>query len=379
MKIISYYYQDSSGIGWNMSEVLFGRLNLLVGISGSGKSRLLNTIFNLGNLMVTNKVSKAGSWNITIEHNNIKYKISIESVEKSKNNIYITKEDIKIISDEGDKQLIKRDKSSFYFNGEILPKLSREQTSIFLLKDENEIKPLFNGFSSIVKRNFSSGDLDQIVRTLPIMDKVLYSKVKERKIKNPIVALDALNVQLFVLKECFPEIFSKICEHYKLIFPFINRIEIKDLKDFKNFTKNINTTDLIPLFCIKEKNCKKWIPLHELSTGMQKVLLVTTDLCSLTKDYIYLLDEYENSLGINSIDFFPTLLIDSTDINQFIITSHHPYIINKINIEDWYILYRKGSDVKIKHGDELLEKFGKSKQDAFIQLINYRFYSEGIE
>ena len=65
--------------------------------------------------------------------------------------------------------------------------------------------------------------------------------------------------------------------------------------------------------------------------------------------------------------------------NQFFITSHHPYIINNIPIENWLVFHRKGLQVKIKSGTELKEKFGKSKQKYFLQLVNDPFYKEGIE
>lgn len=55
------------------------------------------------------------------------------------------------------------------------------------------------------------------------------------------------------------------------------------------------------------------------------------------------------------------------------------YIINKIPVNDWYIFHRRGSEVSIKHGEELIQRFGQSKQKAFIKLINDPFYTEGVE
>jgi len=91
------------------------------------------------------------------------------------------------------------------------------------------------------------------------------------------------------------------------------------------------------------------------------------------------MDEYENSLGINAINFFPSFLADIETDKQFIITSHHPYIINKIPVENWFIFHRKGSEIKIRYGRENVERFGRSKQQRFIQLINDPFYNEGVE
>ena len=109
---------------------------------------------------------------------------------------------------------------------------------------------------------------------------------------------------------------------------------------------------------------------------MQKVLLIIADIITLPKGSIYIIDEYENSLGINAIDFLPEFLdAHGTDI-QFLITTHHPYLINSMPMKKWRVFHRNGSRVSIKDGAEFEEKYGKSKQKAFVQLINDPFYTD---
>ena len=75
------------------------------------------------------------------------------------------------------------------------------------------------------------------------------------------------------------------------------------------------------------------------------------------------------------LTFSPNLfLILEKDI-QFFITSHHPYIINEIPTNNWYIFHREGMQVSIMYGEEVSDRFGKSKQRAFIQLINDPFFA----
>jgi len=131
--------------------------------------------------------------------------------------------------------------------------------------------------------------------------------------------------------------------------------------------------------CIKERNIKEYITSDQMSSGMQKVLLLLLDSFLIPEGGIFLIDEYENSLGLSAIDFLPDFLTETDLNNQFFITSHHPYIINNIPIENWLVFHRKGLQVKIKSGTELKEKFGKSKQKYFLQLVNDSFYKEGIE
>jgi len=59
---------------------------------------------------------------------------------------------------------------------------------------------------------------------------------------------------------------------------------------------------------------------------------------------------------------------------QFIITSHHPYIINNIHYKNWKIVTRNGGKVSTQDADDFM---GKSKHEAFIQLINHPSYKTG--
>lgn len=86
--------------------------------------------------------------------------------------------------------------------------------------------------------------------------------------------------------------------------------------------------------------------------------------------------EFENSLGVNCIDEITDDLIHSKNSIQFILTSHHPYIINTVKMGSWKIIARKAGVVYSYNAEQL--RLGKSKHDAFIQLINLDEYSTGI-
>ena len=185
-----------------------------------------------------------------------------------------------------------------------------------------------------------------------------------------------VSLKLFFLKKYFNPLYVEICSFYKSIFPVIEHCEILDASILD---KHLPLTGRVPVFTIKEKHVKSPIPLQELSAGMQKVLLIMTDIIALPPNSLYLIDEYENSLGINAIDFLPSFLADHGLDKQFVITTHHPYLINNMPIDNWQVFHRKGSNVTIKNGSEYVERFGQSKQKAFVQLINDPFFSEGLE
>ena len=163
MRILSYEYQDLEPTKWKFSKIDLGMLNLVVGDSGSGKTRFLNTLFNLGrNVVGKPKHLFIGHWTIRLEQNGSIYKWEV-SIDSSKIGNLVRKE---ILVDETNPQgvpIVDRSERQFLFNGKELPQLSRESTSIELLQDEDVIRPLYNGFYMILRRDFSKDGLRKYI------------------------------------------------------------------------------------------------------------------------------------------------------------------------------------------------------------------------
>lgn len=371
MKIIRYQYQEKDESIWEFSEVELRKLNLLVGNSGSGKSRFLNTIFSLGVNVVRNKISKHGEWNLTFSINQDIFTWHISIIKLSNGELEVEKEILTKIEGESNQTIIKRNRKEISFFDSPLPTLNLESVGISIFKEDERIKSIYDGFSLIMKRNFFSNELEDNTKYQISFSEKGADNLQELFQKNL-----SLNWKIYFLSEHFPKIYKNIKEQYKEIFPFVKSIQIKDLK---NLRPDWRTAGFVPVFCIKENHVESWIPVGQLSSGMQKVLLILTDINSLPNGAIYMLDEYENSLGINAINFLPTLLNDIEQEAQFFITSHHPYIINSITADNWFIFHRNGSKVHVNYGQKNLERFGKSKQQRFLQLLNDPFFNEGIE
>jgi len=90
-----------------------------------------------------------------------------------------------------------------------------------------------------------------------------------------------------------------------------------------------------------------------------------------------LIDEFENSLGVNCIDSITQDLLFGNNQLQFIITSHHPYIINNISPKFWKIVTRKAGIITVYSAQDF--HISPSQQKAFIDLINVlEDYPEGL-
>jgi hypothetical protein len=78
MKILEYEYEGGEEETWKFDRVKLGKVNLFVGDSATGKSRLLNTLSNLGRFVAAREF-KSGSWQIVPEHSGITYTWSIRT------------------------------------------------------------------------------------------------------------------------------------------------------------------------------------------------------------------------------------------------------------------------------------------------------------
>jgi len=376
MKISSLEYHDEKQPGWNFAKIQFHSINLFVGETGSGKTRLLNTIFNIGVFVTQGSIFIGGKWEISFEGDDANYRWKFEGRTNEEGKGVVLLEELAEIRENKEDKIIIQRNSGFRFNDVLLPKLASNMCSIFLLKEEEVIAPIYQVFSRIMRRSFSDVGLSE---------PLAYSKVpleleKELKKKKSLELMSkyelTVSMKLFFLEKYFNSKYEELCSFYKSIFPVIQHCEITEAS---SVVKKVQLSGQVPVFAIKEKHVNQPIHLQELSAGMQKVLLIMTDIIALPPNSIYLIDEYENSLGINAIDFLPSFLADHGDNKQFIITTHHPYLINNMPIVNWQIFHRKGSDVTVKNGSEYVEKFGQSKQKAFIQLINDPFYSKGLQ
>ena len=378
MKILSYEAQLGDG-DLRFARIDFDRINLIVGNSAVGKTRLLNSIFNMA-LIVTQKQPWRGWWELVFEQRNKVYRWSIETVKGDGQQTKVRNEIIVERSPNGhERVIVERDTKSFTFDGKSLPKLPEGESSITILRDDVSIKPLYLGLSAIVRRNFSGPDLDISVSHQQVVEGMLKQINQKTKIDDLYfwgVSNFSLNVRLYILAQYFKPIYRRICSEFKNLFPFVSTVGIVFAKEF-----GLQYPGVVPIFAMKEARGKeRWISLDQFSSGMRKVLLILTDILTMPEGGgVYLIDEYENSLGSNAINFFPSILFESEVDNQFVITSHHPYIIGRIPVENWIVLHRKGRDVTAREGEELRAVYGKSKQKAFTQLISDPFYTEGIE
>jgi predicted ATPase len=375
MKIISLRVKNNF-FEWDFDEIKFSsNLTLLVGVSGAGKTQILRAILDLRRI-ANGKAINGFEWKIIFSTVN-----GIEFIWEGRFNTVETNE-LTFEDDEKEKQ-DEREKSSLIYerltsNNQVLiqrnlkleeirfkdrpmPKLSSHQSMIYILKEESVIKEAFDALNKIEYRDHTIGRRirNNSNQSLPSL------KNKYKTLDSIVNSDEDIRTKLYLTFENKLDIPEKIKSRFMDIFPQIGDLKLEPFKTDIFFPKAM-AEKIPPVIYIKEKSVPKWIREDRMSSGMLRTIIHIAEIFLANEGSVILIDEFENSLGINCIDILTDDLIHENKTLQFIATSHHPYIINNIPYEYWKIVTRQGGHIRICNASDY--HLGKSKQDAFIQL-----------
>lgn len=369
MKIKSFKFSDPHSSKLELDYVEFNsRLNLFVGPSGSGKTRLFNMLFNIASMAIGKAKLSPGSWEIGFEHDGDEFLWMFEAAPRDDAKVIVKIEKLwRGFSQDNESLIFEREAVNVRLLGAISPKVSPESSCINIYSEEDAVKKAFQGFTQIMRRVFSGDELQNASRFQQYPRHLImkFEANRHNKVDDLFGLNDSLHVTLYLLQKFFPKAYVTVLEQFKIVFPFVEDFVVTSLaKHSPSFGMDG------PVVLLKEKGVRDGTSLYDISSGMVKVLLIITDVLCSPKNSLYMIDEYENSLGINAINFLPPFLAEFGGNRQFMLTTHHPVLINEIPIQDWFVFQRIGSSIKITKGSELVDKYGKSKQENFTQLLN---------
>ncbi|EKS8379534.1 ATP-binding protein [Bacillus cereus] len=382
MRLISLSYLDKES-KWKCSNIKFDELTLLVGASGVGKTKILKAIAFLKELALGMSIDKSLQWTLEFEMKGSTYIWEGVSeiykgdfMRSGDNKVGLVKEVlIKNPHNENSKFIFKRDNSNIMFFDKDVPKTASDKSLISIYSEEEELDDVFRGFRIITSFDFEMEKRMQVAVKINDSDREELKKRMEKGNKKRVfnalcdAKLPTL-AKLVEASELFPEVFDEIKEEFKDIFETVE--DIKVIKKLDTSSEDDEPETLYTLQ-LKEMGTDYWVNQSEISAGMYKTLLFIALIKLTGKNSVIILDEFENSLGINCIELVASELLNGE--KQFITTSHHPYIINKISMKYWKIVTRKGSEVRVKKASDY--KLGKSKHEAFKQLLNLPAYTFG--
>ena len=357
--------------GLKIERVVFNDdITLLVGLSGVGKTQILNAIEYSLKLAV-NKNLRLEPYNTTLcfqigeevyvwsyriqqdhaedifESKEIKYFFAYEKLQNIKGDILMQRTPDTIQVTGYDKvPTPKKDESLLvqYSEDAFVKPIISEMLKLYPIEIEMDVRGAieqesFNMFKAKIKESFKENE------------------------KQPFEKFSHLPVPLkiYITKEYYPQMYAQIFSAVKELFMEINSIDIVEDPDREIYMVAIDVYG-------------KRLLQHEISNGMLKTIYYIVELITMSKNSLVLIDEFENGLGVNCIDVLAELLLGERRDLQFVITSHHPKIINQISNKKWKIIERDIATVK----NFTAEEYGimHSQHDAYFNLIN-RWEFEG--
>ncbi|HHA1285315.1 AAA family ATPase [Enterobacter roggenkampii] len=365
-----------------INQIDFEDFSLLVGASGVGKTQILNAISNLVKIAKGIPVGNF-EWSLNFQIEDKLYnwsgqtsKVKDTSTQSRIFNGFIigASEESKpsFIKEsllENGQEIIRREDEAFYFLGEKIVKLSTTESVVSTLKEEPLISGVSSAFSNMIfGGNANTGFYPQFIG---LKKGVLNSFDDFTSLRNSNLHSSA---KLFVCQEHFPSQFSEILNSYQDVFPFVDDVEVEKIVAHWGVEDEETLHFAVK---IKERGIDDWILQNDISSGMAKSWNQLAQLYLASDGSVFLVDEFENGFGVNCINEVTRALMTCGRQMQFIVTSHHPYIINSIPVSYWKIISRKSATIRNHNPDEF--SLMTSNHEAFTKLINLDVYRDGAD
>ena len=357
--------------GLKIERVVFNDdITLLVGLSGVGKTQILNAIEYSLKLAV-NKNLRLEPYNTTLcfqigeevyvwsyriqqdhtedifESKEIKYFFAYEKLQNIKGDI-----------------LMQRTSDTIQVTGyDKVPTPKKDESLLVQYSEDAFVKPIISEMLKLYPIEIEMDVRGAIAQESFNMFKAKIKESFKQNEKQPFEKFSHLPVPLkiYITKKYYPQMYAQIFSAVKELFMEINSIDIVEDPDREIYMVAIDVYG-------------KRLLQHEISNGMLKTIYYIVELITMSKNSLVLIDEFENGLGVNCIDVLAELLLGERRDLQFVITSHHPKIINQISNKKWKIIERDIATVK----NFTAEEYGimHSQHDAYFNLIN-RWEFEG--
>jgi ABC-type glutathione transport system ATPase component len=372
---ITHFSFSNRAENWQLEKLDLDNFNLLVGISGVGKTKILKALEFVCRVATGGDYKLNGeTWTIGFSSNGEQYEWQFESTVIKSNIPYIHRTKIptiaseQILKKEGDKitTLLKRSETEFQLNNNNIPIFEKQDCAINLLSKVDSIKPIYQVFKKIIfsdvlqEKHFGT-------RINPQQDNLTEKPIeqfKEESTQLPTI------VKAYRLQQGYTEEFSKIKNIFTNIFDSVEDIKIEISKNNGGIYEYV--------FNLKEKTSPKWIAQWEMSAGMFRTIIHLIEISLAPKGSVIIIDELESGLGTNCMPGLTEFLLSKTSHLQVILTSHHPYIINNIPDKTWKIVKRNGGQVTVTPLHDISPIKTTSSLDKFIQLLELPDYKNGI-
>ncbi len=392
--IVSFAYEDLDA-GWTLEEVRFEALNLLVGPSGAGKSRILHALDDVQQAALRGAGGiPSARWKLVVEGVDREHEGEAEFTWQAETKVtraerpplyeggawLSERTDAHFVSERIERcgqPLVERTDGEFKFDGKRLPKLTKSESAVGLLASEEAIRPLHEAlrlWRSLVVR-FFAGPFDTVKSaedSRQRLDRRLDLLRRDDDLLHPFT-------KLYVLQQDHPELFERIVEDFAEIFSTVETLKVTTYSELR-VRPHLGEDAMANSLAVgmREEGVEAWVLHTEFSSGMVKTLLFLIATALAPKGTVLLVDELENSLGVNCLPDVARRMLKGLDRVQYLATSHHPRVINEVPYDRWKLVTRRGSRVQVIDAKDIVPLERASSLEKFTELINLPEYVEGV-
>jgi len=375
MQIKSLKYKQFEGNDrfWNLQEVNFESINLLVGKNASGKSKTLNVINGLSTILGENKalVFIDGDYDIIFQKGDqiYQYVLKYHDLKVKEEKLFLNN-DILIDRKENGSGIIMSsngNKHEFEIPVNELKANRRDKTNYPYLEDiyfwANHVR-MFN-FSSPVGKG-----------SLAIKDPA--KKATEFNIKNT----DGGVIPTFNSgKKTHADLFiEKIISDFNSIGFDIEKIDLGSTASV-NFQLIENPNVEITAIKVKEKDLACWTDQLDMSNGMFRALSIIIHFNYYELENIpgvVLIDDIGEGLDYERSTKLIELLISKVEHNQnmqLIMSTNDSFVMNSVDLKYWQIIDREGCHIKYYNQNNSPKTFRDYKDTG---LNHFDFFASGF-
>ena len=394
MAILSFAFEDTR-LSWSVAPFTLDGFNLLVGRSGAGKTRILNALYAISLAAIGRDTSLYQcAWQVSLDVNGVSYTWAAQTGQRPSGVVpempffdYSDDEDEDDATEDGDErtlapvfahervtmgdqELIARDTTGTRVNASPFPALKTSESVLSLLREEPQVKPLVQAFRRFLFSRATTRSLRQM------FDPRRFEKEKRRFKSLDQLRADTrlpLGLKAWIMQEKFPEEFARLEEEFRAIFESVTSVRVAKSEELLTGSEredaNLGAFQFVD-FAIHEEGVERPITFGAMSSGMRRTLTHLLELALAPAGSVVLVDEYENSLGVNCLPSLTDHLLKRSGELQFILTSHHPYVIENIDRRYWKVVTRRGGQVRVRSSADFPALDTKSRQSAFILLLD---------